>query len=206
MAQFQKIIDVKAQYNKNLLPIDFLNTNTHLWTASLAGGSITAECQDEIYYAEKGIRVQASGTDLNDSYFAPTDPNHYSFTVPKSGDHIFQFAVYSNCPSNSPVEIDGWLNILEMGTPNISPPLLQGLEFKIGNNSEPEFSFNYRRWEHFFIPITLEQGKTYIMEWNIHQDTSTVFNWYDLTFDMFKLESMIGKTFSIPTIYTKPGQ
>ena len=54
--------------------------------------------------------------------------------------------------------------------------------------------------------MTLEAGKTYFFEWNINQNTSTNFDWYDLILDMFKLESMIGKTFAIPTIYTKPGQ
>ena len=207
MPQFEKITDVKAQYNENLLPIDFLNDNNHPWTATLAGGTITAGPQTDIYYAKKGIRIQASGTDLNDSFFALADQNHYSFTVPKSGDYIFQFAAYSNCPNNSPVEINGWLNIIEVAIPtNVTPPLLQNLEFKIGNNSEPEFSFNYRKFEHFFIPITLEEGKTYFMEWNIGKDVSAVFDWFDLTLDLFKLESMIGKTFNIPTTYTKPGQ
>ena len=114
MPQFEKITDVKAQYNENLLPIDFLNDNNHPWTATLAGGTITAGPQTDIYYAKKGIRIQASGTDLNDSFFALADQNHYSFTVPKSGDYIFQFAAYSNCPNNSPVEINGWLNIIEV--------------------------------------------------------------------------------------------
>ena len=207
MPQFQKITEVKAQYNENLLPIDFLNDNNHSWTASLAGGTITAGPQTDIYYVKKAIRIQASGTDQNDSFFALSDQNHYSFSVPQSGDYIFQFAAYSNCPNNSPVEINGWLNVIEMAVPfNVSPPLLQGLEFKIGNNTEPEFSFNYRKFEHFFIPMTLEAGKTYFFEWNINQNTSTNFDWYDLILDMFKLESMIGKTFAIPTIYTKPGQ
>ncbi len=204
MPQFQKITDVKAQYNKNVLPLDFLNENTHAWTAFLSGGTITAVCQDEIFYRKKGIRIQASGTDGNDSFFALADQNHYSFTVPQNGEYIFQFAAYSNCPSNSPVEINGWLDIKELTVPVFSPPLLQGLEFKIGNNSEPEFSFNYRKWEHFFIRVALEQGKTYFMEWNINQDVSAIYDWLDLTLDMFKLELMNGKTFDIPTIYTKP--
>ena len=44
------------------------------------------------------------------------------------------------------------------------------------------------------------------MEWNIGQDVSANFDWFDLTLDLFKLESMIGKTFNIPTTYTKPGE
>ena len=209
MPTFYKIDEVKSQWNRNLLPIDFLNTNTYPWTAVLnpgTTGSITAESQSDIKYAEKGIRIQCpEGHDLNDAYFAPTDENHYSFTVPKNGVYIFSFAALLNHPSSIPVEINGSMSILETIT-NISIPTLYVMPFKIGNNTEPEFSFQFRKWEMFFVRVVLQKGKTYKMEWNIYQEDGSPFGFYDLILDLFKLELVTDKKWEIPSYYTKPGE
>jgi len=205
MPQFQKIDERYCQYNKNVFPIDFLNDNNILWGAVLAGGTITAELQTDIYYNKKGLRIQCTeGAGANDAYFATVDENDYSFQVPRSGDYIFSFVVYNNSPNNQPTEIEGWLDVTEID-PYLSPIPLQGLTFKIGNNTEPEFSFSYRKFETFFIKMTLEEMKTYKFEWNINQVVSG-FDTYDLTFDLFKLEYVGDKKQETPSFYTKPGE
>lgn len=208
MPNFQKIDEVKAQYNKNLFPADFLNNNTHAWTANLTPGgalqTITVESQTEIKYAEEGIRILCTGASESDSFFAPTNPTHYAFSVEKEGRYIFSFAAFSNHEDTYPVEIEGSLNIYEVVS-GISPPNLYDLQFQIGNNTTPEFSFQYKKWEIFFIELELEATIEYRMEWNIFQNPSSSFNIYDLTLDLFKLEYMDDKKWQVPSYYTKPG-
>ena len=204
MPTFQKIDELYCQYNKNVLPADFLNDNTHAWSSSLSpciSGTITAEAQTEIKYLNKGIRVITDNFNDNDIEFSPTNPLHYSFSPEVSGVNIFSFAVNSN--SMSPVEVNGFLKLYEY--PSLFSPFGQ-FQFAIGNNTEPEFSFRYRRWEVFFIRVTLDANKTYIMNWGILQNIASPFPGFDLSFDLFKLEYVGDKRQDKPSFYTKPGE
>ena len=204
MSTFQKIDDRHCQYNKNVLPVDFLNTNTHAWTSELSPGTfgtITAELQTEIKYLNKGLRVIVDNFVDNNVQFSLLNPTHYSFSPEVNGDHIFSFVVYSN--SMSPVEVRGFLNLYEY--PSLFSPFAP-FEFAIGNNTSPEFSFQYRKFETFFVKMTLDASKTYIMDWGILQEIASPFPGFDLTFDLFKLEYVGDKRQDTPSFYTKPGE
>lgn len=205
MPIFQKIDQRYCQYNKNVLTADFLNTNSYAWNASLSPGTfgtISAELQTEIKYLNKGLRVITDNFNDNDIEFAPANLTHYSFSPEVSGEHIFSFVVYSNA-TTQPVEVNGFLNLYEY--PSLFSPF-DPFTFAIGNNTEPEFSFQYRKFETFFMRVILDSSKTYIMNWAILQDIASPFPGFDLTFDLFKLEYIADKRQETPSFYTKPGE
>lgn len=206
MAVFQKIDELYCQYNKNVLPVDFLNDNAHVWTASLSPGTfgtITAELQTEVKYLNKGLRIITDGLTDNDIHFVPANPVNYSFSPEVSGKHFFSFVANLNSSPGYFVELIGNIKVYEY--PSLFNPF-DDLEFAIGANTVPEFSFQYEKWEVFFVEMELDSTKTYILDWNILQGTNGAHPNFDVTFDLFQLEYVGDKRQDKPSFYTKPGE
>lgn len=192
------IQQVHTEYNENVLSDNYKNVNGVPWTATNLTGATMVESEDYTYEEGRSLHLNILGYDVDETEFAPTTVDDFYFEVPKTGTYIFSFRVLS--PAIAPYfpEFVGRFFLNEMLGTSIP------LEFKIGNNTIPEFTFEYRRWQTFYAEVTLVQGETYTLSGEIDKEPTWFAGPVDLYFAGFKLEYTSDKIYNIPTYYTKP--
>lgn len=197
-----KIFNNLSQYNENVLSSDFTFENNLGWTLTVGGGSgATISNSTENHYQEsKALKITHPTYDLNEITIIPTNPTDYVFTVPRTGKYIFSIRTLIKCPANNLPEVFGGISFYANGA---------GVPFKtfslmIGNNSLPNFTFNYNKWETFYEDVQLVAGDTISLSIHIENQPSHLGGLLEIFFDAFKLEYIQDKIYELPTYYTKP--
>ena len=197
-----KITNNLSQYNENVLSQDFTFDNTLPWglTVGMGSGATAVNSTDQHYEGTKALKILHPTYDLQEVTFRPTTPGDYEYTVGRTGDHIFSIramivAIAPNLP-----EVYGGISFYAngAGSPFKTFPLI------IGNNSDPEFSFSYNKWECFYELVNLVEGDVISLSIHIENDASYTPGTLEIHFDGFKLEYVEDKIYSLPTYYTKP--
>ncbi len=197
----QLINTVHGEYNENVLTDVFKHSNDIEWTVTNPPGGATVETTDVFGYEEgRSIKVSALSYADNDTQFFPTDPFKYSFKVLKTGNYIFSFRTVVPSQGNFLPEIVGSFFWDRIG----GAPLQLTCPFAIGNNSFPEFAFEYDKLQTFYQSVYLTAGEEYSLGGQIDQQPFWAPGTVDIYFTGFKMEFIDDKAYNIPTYYTKP--
>ncbi len=191
----------KIEYNENLLRDNYtLDNNEQTWFNSVGGGTTVTVESDINFIANKVLKVSHNSYDINPLMFRPTIPDKFSFTIARDGDYTFSFeALLSGLGGNFP-ELTGNVTFIRNGNPLTTIVL----DFSIGNNTEPLFTFAYNKWQTFSERIQMIIGDIITIEFNIDNNISSPFGIFELYLKEFKLEYAQDRDFNIPTYYTKP--
>ena len=194
------IHEVLNEYNENILTDNWKNSNYVNWVATNLAGTIMEESDSRRYEEGKSLRLYINGYDTGDTSFQPVAQLDTAFVAPKTGNYLFSMRVYLPGTAFLP-EVEGELNFMNWDTMTLLPTI----PFKIGNNTDPEFSFSYNKWQTFYTQVFLTAGTTYVL------DGGTIFaqptyapGVVEIFFDGFKMEYISDRNFVIPTYYTKP--
>lgn len=194
------IQQVHAEYNENVLTDNYKNVNRMLWTAVNTPAATMVETNDYTYEEGKSLRLNIQGYASDETEFSPVVSDYFEFIVPKTGKYIFSVrALVPDTSPDLPNFVGRFFLSLVGGGPSIIP-----LDFKIGNNTEPEFTFEYGKWQTFFTEVTLTQGEVYTILGEVDKEVTWTGGPVNLYFAGFKLEYIEDKNYNIPTYYTKP--
>lgn len=198
-----KIDTPYCEYNENILTSDFTFDNTLPWEFVVGvgiPGNTVGSSTEQFFSNNKSLKIHHEEYDLNAITVRPTNSGDYEFTASRSGEHRFSFASY--LPAITPwlPEVNGGISFYKNGA---GAPFIT-LPFKIGNNSEPEFSYQYNKWQIFFDDLYLTAGD--IISFSIHIASDSLYTpgVLDIFFDRFKLEYIKDRHFDEPTFYTLP--
>ena len=198
-----KINTPYGEYNENVLTSDFTFDNTKPWEFTVGSGiigNIVESSTEEHFVGAKSLKIHHTQYDLNAITVRPENTGDYEFTVSRDG--WYRFSIKTLLPAPAPwlPEVNGGISLYANGA---GAPF-KTFQLKIGSNSEPEFSFNYNKWETFFEDVFLNEGD--VISLSIHISPDSLFTPGVLTiyFDAFKLEYIVDRVFEEPTIYTLP--
>ena len=192
------ISNVHNEYNENILSDNFNFTNGVIWNDP-SGATIDETSVNG--FDNRAIRIQAATYADNGIQASPVNPEDLAFEVPKSGKYIFSFKVVLPIILGEQVDITGsffWDKNLTLTT--IECP------FQIGNNTVPEFTFQYEKMQTFYQEMDLLAGDTYTLRFDVDDNPTWMSNILDITFTAFKMEYVEDKPYNVPTIYTKPSR
>lgn len=190
----------KLEYNENHLSENFLfDNNDAPWTSDVPG-AVVEFSTDYRYVNNKSLRVFHTSYNVDDITFKPTTASQYTFTVPKTGRYTFSYEVVSKNSGGWFPEVEGICRLILNGNPLTTIDL----DFKIGNNTEPEFTFNYRKWQTFYETFQVTGGTTIDVEFFIPAQPSFTGGFFELFFEAFKFEFVTDRVTEHPTYYTKP--
>lgn len=198
-----KIDNTQVEYNENILTTDFTFDNTFPWEFTVGSGipgNIVGTSNEQHYVGNKSLKVYHTEYDSNAITISPVNSTEYSFTVPRTGYYNFSIRTFIQASVPWLPEVTGDINLYANG----SGIPYHTFVLKAGNNSEPEFSYDYNKWQTFYDEVALIEGD--IITLSIHLTYQSTFTPGILTmyFDGFKVEYMDDRVFEIPTLYTLP--
>lgn len=196
------IHNVLNEYNENILTDNFKNSNYVTWNATNLSGIATMGEDDSRKYDEgKSLRLYTTGYSTDDTTFSPSSTSDFSFIAKKSGTHLFSFRTYLPPAALWFPEVEGHLQLNQ----TIGSVPHKTFNFQIGNNTQPEFTFEYRKWQTFYEAVELAEGVEYYFSGGtILQNPTFTPDVLEIFFDGFKMEFIGDRDFIIPTYYTKP--
>lgn len=194
------INNVHNEYNENVLTDNYKNVNRVLWFAYNLPAATCSESDFYTYEEGKSLQLSIQGYAVDETEFVPVVTDYFEFKVPKTGKYIFSFR--GLVPDTSPdlPNIVGRFFLTRVG----GAPLVIPLEFKMGNNVEPEFTFEYGKWQTFYGEINLDEDDVFTLSGEIDKEVTWTGGQVDFYFAGFKLEYTEDKIYNIPTYYTKP--
>lgn len=198
-----KINTPYCEYNENILTSDFTFDNILPWEFSVGAGIVgntVGTSNEQHFVGTKSLKIHHEEYNSNAIIVKPTNSGDYEFTVPRDGDYRYSFASFILASNPWLPEVSG--NLLLYANGNPTP--IYTLPFKIGNNSEPEFSYAYRKWQLFYDDIFLNEGDVISLAINITYQSTFTPGILDIYFDRFKVEYVTDRNFEEPTFYTLP--
>ena len=191
---------VNPDYNENLLSYNWTFANPiYTWQSNVLGAIIELT-SSQVYGELNSLRIYHTSWDTNSIEVSPIDTSKYSFSVERGGIHSFSFKGFSKPAGSWFPEIEGEFRLIKNGNPldYISFP------FKIGNNTEPEFTFAYEKWQTFYQTASLNIGVVYTPTIIIPANPSFTPGFFELFLDGFKIEYVEDRVYNIPSYYTTP--
>jgi hypothetical protein len=197
-----KIGNTYSEYNENILTSDFTFDNILAWQFTVGGGgtNTVGTSTDEHFVGEKSLKIYHDSYNLNDITVRPTIATDYDFVIPRDGTYIFSLRAFIAATNPWLPEISGGLSFYANG--GGSP--YHTCTLTIGNNAEPELSFNYNKWQTFYEEITFLAGDVITLSIHITYESSFTPGELTIYFDGFKLEYIDDRDTILPTLYSQP--
>lgn len=192
MANLFLIQDCKAEYSKNLLPVDSAYNGTNTWVVS--AGATAINSTDENYAGTKSLKITINDNLSTIQVYTVTD----SFTASKSGKYNFAFRLFEKSITNRPSGISGRIKLYRNGV------FFKNLEFNtVDENIFIGIIFKRFSWETFCCKIDLVA--TTVLSWVYEFDATGDENMQNIFYiDGVKIEYDDRKLNGQPTYYTEP--
>ena len=192
MANLFLIQDCKAEYSKNLLPVDSAYNGTNTWVVS--AGATAINSTDENYAGTKSLKITINDNLSTIQVYTVTD----SFTASKSGKYNFAFRLFEKSIINRPSGISGRIKLYRNGV------FFKNLEFNtVDENIFIGIIFKRFSWETFCCQIDLVA--TTVLSWVYEFDATGDENMQNIFYiDGVKIEYDDRKLNGQPTYYTEP--
>ena len=198
-----KIDTPYGEYNENVLTADFTFDNVKAWEFVVGAGipgNTVGSSTEEHFVGEKSLKIHHEEYNLNAITVRPTNSGDYEFTVPRDG--WFRFSIRTLLQATAPwlPEVNGGISFYKNG----AGAAFKTFQLKIGNNSEPEFSYAYNKWQTFFEDVYLTEDDVISLSIHITYESLYTPGILNIYFDGFKVEYVTDRVFEEPSIYTLP--
>jgi len=191
-----------SDYQDNLINEDFLFENGKAWSFSVGagGGNIVELTTDEQFVGTHSLRIKNVNYNFSDVTIQPAINTDYINTIPRTGFYNFCFRTLLKTTAPWLPELIGGVQIYVngAGSPTFTAPFL------VGNNTPPEFSYIYNKWQLFYKKFPFQAGDTFTIRIHINSDMLFTPNQFELFLDGFQLNFMDDRVNTIPSLYVKP--
>lgn len=191
-----------GDYQDNLISEDFLLENGKNWQFSVGGGANTSVSlsTEESFVKEHSIKIVNNNYNFTDITIEPANTLDYKITITKTGYYNFCLRTLLKAIAPHLPELIGGVSIYKNGEG--SPTYTSSLS--IGNNSLPEFSYYYNKWNLYYDKFYFTINDIITIKLHITSDPSFLANSFILFLDGFQLNYMNNRINTIPSLYVKP--
>lgn len=189
-------------FSENIFNSDFENISSIPWDFQNASGTglITYDQVNRVQKASLKVDI-TSGYDLNDTLFNPLNTSlDYVFTADRTGEYIFSYEIMLESIGGWFPEVEGNVTFYKVSDNST----VKIMNFAWGNNSLPEFSFYYDKFNIYYDKISLVGGENYRFEWQINQNSIYLPGAITFYLDCFKMQFIGDRIHETPCIYTPP--
>jgi hypothetical protein len=191
-----------GDYQDNLISEDFLLENNKNWAFSVGagGGNIVELTTDEAFVGSHSIRIKNVNYNFSDVTIQPASNLDYNIVIPRTSFYNFCFRTLLKATAPWLPELVGGFQIYVNGG---GSPTYTSL-LKIGNNTDPEFSYVYNKWQLLYNKFAFQAGDTITIKIHINSDSLFVPNQFELFIDGFQFNYIDDRVHQIPGLYVKP--